>query len=698
MRFRNAVILSLVLALSALAQIFPASPSNEPYGPTWNGDTRRTATRNALWDVLSVVAPGGDPNIVAIAGINPVAGDMFYWTAPGAVTKFATTVYGRSLLASADANELRPLLQLPEINVRDKPYLAAGDGVTDDTAAIAAASAATPSGGVLVFPPGRYLVTARITRTTPITWAGSGPASVIVYNGADIGAQFDGNDTTVQAMGFEGTASSGLLFGRVATLAAPQRNVRVLDCTFRGTVNQCVWLWNVDGVQVRGCRFAAGYGVISQYDATSVSRNVIVANNHFEGWDRTGVAINHHADVAAYSSGWVVTGNMFDTNHDWGGTPSASDRAISCSYVTGCIITNNRIRRVENTTANGVVHFEGASGEVVFANNYLEDCKGNGWVEIIQNDGHMQITGNVFHCTGGSATGSPEGMVHMSDDYYNSRLTIVGNRFSEAGTTRQMVGVYLARVTGGYPHIAANRFDGLDVGVWGATNARYVGVVANSFFNCNYGVRADPVGPTGGSINYWFVSGNRFDAIVTYDVYACPNSNLTSPPVGWLVTGNFFSAAGVAATYTQDFTLSNNVAPSGVASYNMAMGTSTGYLAFGNRTLGDTTTNRTLTVPETGGPVVVAAAVSHNYGGAAVAWTMTAAEAAGTLFTVTNANGAADAVFPAAVPGKSFTVTNTSGHAITFKVAGQAGSSVANGKKAIFVMSATDCVELYEQP
>jgi hypothetical protein len=579
-----------------------------------------------------------------------------------------------------------------------KAYGATGDGVTDDTVAIQAASAATPVGGILFFPRGTYLVTSRVTRATPITWAGVGAASVITYNGADIGAQFDGDDTTIQAMRFEGTASSGLLFGRTATIASPQRNLRVLDCTFAGTVNQCVWLWNVDGVRVQGCTFNTGYSIISQYDATSVSRNVIVANNHFEGWNATGVAINHHPDVAALSSGWVITGNTFDTHQDWGGTPSASDRAISCSYVTGCIITNNRIRRVENSVSNGVVHFEGASGEVVFANNYLEDCKGNGWVEIIQNDGHMQITGNVFHCTGGAATGSTEGMVHMSDDYYTSRLTIVGNRFSEAGSTRQMVGINLARVTGGYPHIAANRFDGLNVGVWGKTNTRYVAVMANSFYNCNYGVRGDPAAETGGTISYWMVSGNRFDASQVYDVYACPNTNLTSPPVGWLVTGNQFSEVGVAGTYTQDFTLSNNVAPAAVASYSMAQGTSTGYLAFGNRTLGDNVANRTLSLAGVSGPVVVAAAVSHNYGGAAVAWAMTTAEAAGTLFTVTNASDPADAVFPAAVPGKIFTVTNASGQAITFKVSGQAGSSVANGKKAIFTMSATDCVELYEQP
>lgn len=90
---------------------------------------------------------------------------------------------------------------------------------------------------------------------------------------------------------------------------------------------------------------------------------------------------------------------------------------------------------------------------------------------------------------------------------------------------------------------------------------------------------------------------------------------------------------------------------------------------------------------------------THDYGGAAVAWTMTINEASASLFTVTNANGAADAVFPTTMVQKEpFTVYNNSGFAITFKVSGQAGSSVANGKRALFIIDGTDCREIYEQP
>jgi hypothetical protein len=89
---------------------------------------------------------------------------------------------------------------------------------------------------------------------------------------------------------------------------------------------------------------------------------------------------------------------------------------------------------------------------------------------------------------------------------------------------------------------------------------------------------------------------------------------------------------------------------------------------------------------------------SHSYAAGTTAWTMTAAEAAASLFTVTNAGGAANAVFPAAFAGKQFTVYNNSGQTITFKVTGQTGAATTNAKYSTWTMSATDCVKIYEQP
>lgn len=60
------------------------------------------------------------------------------------------------------------------INIKDSPYLAKGDGITDDTAAILAAIEAAPPGSEVIFPytSSGYLVSDSITITKPIQISG----------------------------------------------------------------------------------------------------------------------------------------------------------------------------------------------------------------------------------------------------------------------------------------------------------------------------------------------------------------------------------------------------------------------------------------------------------------------------------------------------------------------------------------------
>ena len=55
------------------------------------------------------------------------------------------------------------------INVKDYPYLAKGDGVTDDTAAIQAAIDAYPGGGIIFIPTGRYRLTDELVLHSGLT-------------------------------------------------------------------------------------------------------------------------------------------------------------------------------------------------------------------------------------------------------------------------------------------------------------------------------------------------------------------------------------------------------------------------------------------------------------------------------------------------------------------------------------------------
>lgn len=61
----------------------------------------------------------------------------------------------------------------PFINVKAAPYFAAGDGVTDDTAAIQAALNAAPNGATVVMPAGLFNITG-LTISKPVTLVGAG--------------------------------------------------------------------------------------------------------------------------------------------------------------------------------------------------------------------------------------------------------------------------------------------------------------------------------------------------------------------------------------------------------------------------------------------------------------------------------------------------------------------------------------------
>ena len=88
---------------------------------------------------------------------------------------------------------------------------------------------------------------------------------------------------------------------------------------------------------------------------------------------------------------------------------------------------------------------------------------------------------------------------------------------------------------------------------------------------------------------------------------------------------------------------------------------------------------------------------SHSYGNAHADYTLTDNEAEASLITVTLADGGANLILGVAKPGKIYILYNNSGQTITFKVSGQSGASLANGKYGIYVCNATDIIEILEQ-
>lgn len=73
-----------------------------------------------------------------------------------------------------------------DINVKDSPYSASGDGVSDDTAELQSALNAASDGDLVYFPPGRYLITAPLKVKSAVTLLGDGFSVSELVAGANL--------------------------------------------------------------------------------------------------------------------------------------------------------------------------------------------------------------------------------------------------------------------------------------------------------------------------------------------------------------------------------------------------------------------------------------------------------------------------------------------------------------------------------
>lgn len=194
---KTIISLFLILILSGIvfAQPVPVFPYTSPFWRTMLKLTTAASSRTLLG--IDPNTDPLDPNLVLITAFNPIAGSMFYWSSPTAMTLITTTTFGRTLLTYADANELRPSLELGVINVQDHPYHADPNGVADSTTAMQ--SALTAAGGkTLSIPNGIYKITSNLIYDTDVSGRiniqGGGTNSTIrIYGAATKGLVIEGS-------------------------------------------------------------------------------------------------------------------------------------------------------------------------------------------------------------------------------------------------------------------------------------------------------------------------------------------------------------------------------------------------------------------------------------------------------------------------------------------------------------------------
>jgi hypothetical protein len=156
-------------------------------------------------------------------------------------------------------------------HVRD--FGATGNGTTDDTAAIrAACAAATPTGGIVLFPPGNYLVSATISLTQAVSLEGCGPgaATLLCATGfaGDVvqiaqaycnvtGLAFNTQNATTRA------STAGSFISTNAGFSGASHDCVVSDCSFIN-YNLGVTIEGTNLFFLHNCQFGTGrYAITS---------------------------------------------------------------------------------------------------------------------------------------------------------------------------------------------------------------------------------------------------------------------------------------------------------------------------------------------------------------------------------------------------------------------------------------------------
>jgi hypothetical protein len=147
---------------------------------------------------------------------------------------------------------------------------AAGDGRSDDTAAVRRAVERTPAGGLVLFPPGRYRLTGEILVERPVSFAGVGRASQVY--------QASPGQSLLVFRGVQAVSVRDLYLGSLAT--APGASLVKLVNTHHARLDNIIMRGGHYGVHLMGSllntftglRSGTNFGAASFFAPTSTNR------------------------------------------------------------------------------------------------------------------------------------------------------------------------------------------------------------------------------------------------------------------------------------------------------------------------------------------------------------------------------------------------------------------------------------------
>jgi len=335
-------------------------------------------------------------------------------------------------------------------NVKSSAYGAAGDGSTRDTDAIAAAIAAVPAtGGIVLFPPGTYMIDTINLNKPNLTFIGSGAIIKKRDDNAPNGTlDHMFKDTAGLATGF---SCYGLRFdmsrsffsgGTVSAFFFIRTNdLRFIDCEFKNGIEEGLKLYKCQRVIIDRCHFENIYdGGVQIHspisDGHTGSRNdqdsahVRVTNSYFKDIDDGLYGAGNGCGVMVYNTSTTVTtrdilvqGNIF----------------IGCLRGVWAEDNDSVMRRILVQNNDFIGAYSGMPGN---------SGHGAGFVSVVQGS----ISGNTFHNIGtfipSGGTSSEIAAIIISGGTGTSDLVrVVDNDIYDdrGGSARMQFGVYVTK-------------------------------------------------------------------------------------------------------------------------------------------------------------------------------------------------------------------------------------------------------------
>jgi len=344
------------------------------------------------------------------------------------------------------------------INVKD--YGAKGDGVTDDTASINAAIAATGIGGTCYFPTGVYMVNKTGLQTlSGVTLLGDPHQSVLrtltpfdhPYDGL-VRAPWGSINMALRYLSFDMQSWQGsAVYFRDCTYWAAE------DCQFENLLNWGLDITGGSNFRVEGCSFsdvtngnaqATGKaGIILTRDDSGSCRNYRIINNQFTG-----------TDISAGGTDGIISGNFVTGVTAGSGIFTTTDSERLIIENNSC--ASGRGRDINRTAILG---YELWGKNLIIRGNIATDNDGGGLSWGAKNS---VVTDNLCYDNGRTTNYAGLNARYIDDTNNAGGSLVVGNRcFDSLGANgtqgygfAYQVSSLVPTVIMGKNHFAGNKF------------------------------------------------------------------------------------------------------------------------------------------------------------------------------------------------------------------------------------------------